>query len=177
MSQISDEDKSLFAAAIEGTRKLQKTEKVAHYKPRLSSKVTKKTETDHSLTMNDDDSGTSVSGHQSLLFQRTGVRSQELQKLRKGQYQFSWQLDLHGYIEAEADIELKNFIQEALKQGIRTLLIIHGKGYNSDIEKPVLKNLVNSRLRQYSDVLAFCSALQKDGGVGAVYVLLKDKQK
>jgi len=37
----------------------------------------------------------------------------------------------------------------------------------------VIKNKVNSWLRQHQDVLAFHSAMPKDGGNGAVYVLLK----
>lgn len=172
MSRISDEDKSLFAAAIEGTKKIKQQVKVNHYRPKVSPRVkNNKMDNDHSLETIDVDQ--IVSAHESLLFQRKGVRLQEIQKLKKGQYPIEWQQDLHGYTEEEADRQLIDFIQSAIQTGIRSLLVVHGKGYNSDIERPVLKNLVNSRLRQMQDVLAFCSAQQKDGGVGAVYVLLK----
>ena len=50
--------------------------------------------------------------------------------------------------------------------------IIHGKGKSSEGKLPVLKGKVNAWLRQWDQVLAFCSARPNDGGTGAVYVLL-----
>lgn len=173
MSQISDEDKSLFAAAIEGTQKIDTSHKISQPKSALKPRVKKgeqiQNQTDWDLASDHQ----SVSAHESLIFSRAGVRQQEIQKLKKGQFKFDWQLDLHGYTEAEAALQLDHFIQSALKEGIRSAIVIHGKGYNSDTDRPILKNLVNSRLRQINSVLAFCSAQQKDGGVGAVYILLK----
>ncbi|MDH5572217.1 MAG: Smr/MutS family endonuclease, partial [Gammaproteobacteria bacterium] len=58
---------------------------------------------------------------------------------------------------------------------IRCVRIIHGKGYGSVSQQPVLKQFVNYWLRQREDIMAFCSARQADGGTGAVYVLLKTK--
>ncbi|HET8706021.1 MAG TPA: Smr/MutS family protein, partial [Pseudomonadales bacterium] len=42
-----------------------------------------------------------------------------------------------------------------------------------DGREPILKSSVNHWLRQLPQVLAFCSAQPKDGGLGAVYVLVK----
>ena len=50
--------------------------------------------------------------------------------------------------------------------------IIHGKGRFSP-SGAKLKNYVNCWLMQISWVLAFSSAHQRDGGTGAVYVLLR----
>lgn len=174
MSQISDEDKSLFAEAVSGTKKLKHRPKANPFKSKLNPKFINKLQTESPLAEEAYQDHHSVSAHESLIFQRKGVRLQEMQKLKKGQYPIGWQLDLHGYTELEANHHLTNFIQSALQEGIRSLLVIHGKGYNSDTDHPILKNLVNSRLRQFPSVLAFCSALQKDGGVGAVYVLLQN---
>jgi len=55
--------------------------------------------------------------------------------------------------------------------------IIHGKGYRSENSHPVLKNNLNQWLRQHRDVQAFCSASAKDGGAGAVLVLLHLAEK
>ncbi len=55
------------------------------------------------------------------------------------------------------------------------MCLVHGKSKRPDDAKPILKNLVNQRLREYSNVLAFCSATAKDGGSGAVYILLKNR--
>lgn len=38
---------------------------------------------------------------------------------------------------------------------------------------PVLKGKVNVWLRQKGEVMAFCTAIPRDGGTGAVYVLLR----
>jgi DNA-nicking Smr family endonuclease len=51
--------------------------------------------------------------------------------------------------------------------------IIHGKGYGSNNQGPIIKPLVNKWLQQRNEILAFCSARPNDGGTGAVYVLLK----
>jgi DNA-nicking Smr family endonuclease len=67
---------------------------------------------------------------------------------------------------------LCQFITEAMHRQQRCVLIIHGKGGQQGTP-PVIKNLVNRWLPQINEVLAFYSALPKDGGSGAVYVLLK----
>ena len=55
------------------------------------------------------------------------------------------------------------------KQSNETMVkIVHGKG-----SEAILKTCVNGWLRQLPEVLAFCSAPPKDGGNGAVLVLLK----
>jgi DNA-nicking Smr family endonuclease len=41
----------------------------------------------------------------------------------------------------------------------------------------MLKRKVNYWLRLYEQVLAFCSANRRDGGTGAVYVLLRNPDK
>lgn len=95
--------------------------------------------------------------------------------LQKGRIPWDKKLDLHGLKSVEASEKLLQFINEASLQGLRCLLIIHGKGGRNSlaIPIPVLKNLVNHWLKQIPQVLAFCSALAKDGGTGAVYLLLK----
>ena len=55
------------------------------------------------------------------------------------------------------------------KQNNETMVkIVHGKG-----SEAILKTCINGWLRQLPEVLAFCSAPPKDGGNGAVLVLLK----
>lgn len=114
-----------------------------------------------------------MTAHQTLLFHKKGLRLQDLSRLRKGEFNVNWRLDLHGDIEVVAQQRLIQFIQQAYQSQARYALIIHGKGYNSDTGHPLLKNLVNQLLRQLPQVVGFCSAMPKDGGTGAVYVLLK----
>jgi DNA-nicking Smr family endonuclease len=51
--------------------------------------------------------------------------------------------------------------------------IVHGKGNGSPQRLPVLKVKVSHWLQQWDSVLAFCTAHPRNGGTGAVYVLLK----
>jgi DNA-nicking Smr family endonuclease len=81
-------------------------------------------------------------------------------------------LDLHGYTSAEAAVHLQRFIQSAKAQGLRAIRVVHGKGHGS-ARGPVLKAIVDRWLREFPDVLAFCSAQPQNGGTGAVDVLLR----
>lgn len=108
-----------------------------------------------------------------LLFQRAGIQNTVMRKLRRGHYAIEAELDLHRRTVDQSRQLINEFINTAQLQGIRCVRIIHGKGYGSEGRLPVLKNMVNSWLKQKKEVLAFCSAVPNDGGTGAVYVLLK----
>jgi DNA-nicking Smr family endonuclease len=82
-------------------------------------------------------------------------------------------LDLHGLRVAEARQALQQLLLHAQLQGDKVVRVIHGKGKGSGTQQAVLKQQVNHWLQQDPMVLAFCSAQPKDGGSGAVYVLLK----
>ena len=109
----------------------------------------------------------------SLSFCRSGIQKNIFRKLKKGQYSVGAELDLHGFTRAEAQAEMSRFIQFARDKDIRCVRIIHGKGYGSNNKGPKLKPMVNQWLQKRSEILAFCSARPRDGGTGAVYVLLK----
>ena len=65
------------------------------------------------------------------------------------------------------------YLQEAVQFEGCCIRIIHGKGLSSGKQKSVLKTYINHWLSEHERVLAFHSAKAKDGGTGAVYVLLK----
>jgi DNA-nicking Smr family endonuclease len=108
-----------------------------------------------------------------LSFQRAGVRTQVMRRLRRGLYPTEDELDLHGLSQTAARDRLADFIAGSRDSGRRCVRIIHGKGYRSGARGPVLKTAVNLWLRRHMDVLAFVSARAIDGGTGAVYVLLR----
>lgn len=91
-----------------------------------------------------------------------------IRKLKQGNYTLEATLDLHGFILSQAEDSLEAFIQESLDEGLRCILIIHGKG-----SQAILKNYVNDYLQYHPQVLAFCSAKPKHGSTGALYALLK----
>lgn len=112
-----------------------------------------------------------VTQEESLSFQQASTPEKLLRKLKKGQYNVQAVLDLHGLTVSEAEVELSCFLTECLLRSKRVVLLVHGKG--RDPQAPVLKNKLNQWLRHYDKVLAFCTALPRHGGQGALYLLLK----
>jgi DNA-nicking Smr family endonuclease len=118
------------------------------------------------------DSG-AVTSDEALFFTRPGLQQRQLQRLKRGRLPIGAELDMHGMTAAMARAAVINFIALCREQHIRCVRIIHGKGYSSGGDAPVLKNRLNNWLRQHHDVLAFSSAQIQDGGSGALYVLLR----
>lgn len=102
------------------------------------------------------------------------VHSTVTGKLHAGHFSVQGYLDLHGFTGEEVNEEIDRFLSEAFRKDWRCIKIIHGRGLRS-VKGPVLKNAVARRLvgRYRKQVLAFVSARQCDGGLGAVYVLLR----
>ena len=117
-----------------------------------------------------------VTAEDKLFFARPGLQQRLQRRLRGGQLAIGDTLDMHGMTSAEARMSLLAFIDSNRERGARCVHIIHGKGFGSGQSAPVLKNRLNNWLRQHHDVLAFCSATPRDGGAGALYVLLRTKR-
>ena len=114
-----------------------------------------------------------VSGHDLLRFSRSGLQHRVFAQLKRGHVAIDAKCDLHGFTIAQAELTLTAFLERAQQVGWRCVLIVHGKGLTQGHAIPPLKNFVNHWLRQVRNVLGFSSAQAKDGGTGAVYVLLK----
>ncbi len=105
------------------------------------------------------------------------------EKLRKGKIPLEGRLDLHGMRQDEAYEALNNFIEEAIKNKKRCVLVITGKGKSKSTSadwltpaQGVLKMrapewLSSPSLARY--VLKFYPAVPAHGGSGALYVYLK----
>lgn len=108
-------------------------------------------------------------------FKRPGIQNGVYRKLRLGQYPIDARLDLHRMTTKRARQEVFSFISEAGQLGLRTLLIVHGKGQSTPegAATALLKGYVNQWLRELDSVQAFHSAQPVHGGTGAVYVLLR----
>ena len=82
------------------------------------------------------------------------------------------EIDLHGRTIIEAEHLLSDFIKQSKKNGLRKVLIIHGKGNHSK-GGPVLPSWVKS----YLETCPLCgesgSPDKRDGGRGATWVILK----
>ncbi len=103
-----------------------------------------------------------------------------LNKLKNGEYSREAHLDLHGLNSQQALDSLLFFIRESYLQGKRCVLLITGRGTGSPGGQSVLKRAVQGWLTREPlrrVVLAFVTAKPQDGGAGALYVLLRKKQK
>ena len=99
-----------------------------------------------------------------------------LSRLRNGTYSIQGQLDLHGLGRAEARETVEEYIRSMSRFRSCCVKIIHGRGVNSPDQKAVIKSSLQHWLttrRMSRHVIAYASAPATDGGVGAVYVLLK----
>ena len=112
-----------------------------------------------------------------LEFARPGVQQRVFQELRRGHIEPTLDLDLHGLTVSYARETFDAFLLECQRRHVRCVRIIHGKGYRSENRQPVLKQKVNYWLRLREEVLAFCTTTRRDGGTGAVYVLLRNPGK
>jgi len=103
-------------------------------------------------------------------------RDDIIQSLHEGKFSVQAFLDLHGCTLAEAEEELDEFIGDALKKNLRCVKVIHGRGLRS-VRGARLKYAVVARLSGHfrKDIIAYVTARQCDGGLGALYVLLKGK--
>ena len=107
-----------------------------------------------------------------LSFRRPHVPFKVLRDLKRGKYTIQDNLDLHGLTAREARLMLQEFMADALRHDRRCVRIVHGKGLRSGSRGPALKQKLNQWLPLWQEVLAFTSAPARDGGTGALYVLL-----
>lgn len=110
---------------------------------------------------------------ETVLFAVPGVQLRLIKRMKAGHLGWDAGLDLHGFTTDHAREELYQFMQTCQRQGMRSLIIIHGKAYTEPGKPALLKTYVTDWLTQIDSVLAFCSAQPQDGGSGALYVLLK----
>jgi DNA-nicking Smr family endonuclease len=116
-----------------------------------------------------------ITAETTLSYGQSRLSSRRYKQLKHGEILKQSRLDLHGLHVSAAREALIHFISQSYMAGFRCVLIIHGKGGVQN-EISILKSHVNHWLKQFTEILAFHSALPKDGGRGAVYVLLKSNQ-
>lgn len=173
---LSDEDKALFRSQMRTVKPLQdKTPKDKSAAPKIAppkrphQEPIPKTTTDYYLS---DYICNHVLSESTLSYSHPSLPTKRFRELRHGEIAWEARLDLHGMKADDAKERLCRFVQQQIQGYSRCVLIIHGKGGHQGAP-PVIKNLVNRWLPQLDEVLAFHSAQPKDGGHGAVYVLLK----
>ncbi|QIC70797.1 Smr/MutS family protein [Acinetobacter indicus] len=113
-----------------------------------------------------------VGSQASLSYRIATLQHKVFEDLKAGNLRWFEAVDLHGCTVEEARVAVLQIIQMAKDENQNVIKIVHGKG-----PEAILKTYVNGWLRQHRDVLAFVSAPEKQGGTGAVLVLLKRAEK
>lgn len=180
MRKLTDEERMLFKEATYDVKPLKKKYFLPPTLPTVKP-IPKQLYRDEAAVLNDMLSDlydpTDLETGEELTYLKNGVQRSILRKLRRGHYSVVAELDLHGMTTPQARQAVSQFLRECRVANLNCLRIIHGKGYGSYQKQPVLKAKLNAWLRQYEQVLAFCSARASDGGTGAVYVLLNNTIK
>jgi DNA-nicking Smr family endonuclease len=108
-----------------------------------------------------------------LNYAAPGVGPDVVKKLRKGHWPVQDELDLHGMRRDTARDAIGDFLRRSSMRNHRCVCVIHGRGFGSRGQEPVLKSMVHSWLVQKEEVVAFCQARSSEGGEGALMVLLR----
>jgi len=108
-----------------------------------------------------------------LEFKREGVQQGVLAKLRLGKYPQQASLNLLRQPVEQCRKMLFSYIQQARTEGLRNVLIIHGKGREDKSHPNIIRSFLARWLVEFDDVQAFCCALPHHGGSGACYVALR----
>ena len=112
------------------------------------------------------------------IYQKRNIRNEKIKTI-----------DLHGYTIEEANRIIEQFIQKSFDENVTKIIVITGKGLRSkNIENPYLsKDLsilkysvpefieINKSLTQF--IIEITDAKIEDGGSGAFYIYLKNKNK
>ena len=104
-----------------------------------------------------------------------GLDSRTMDRLKRGRLRPEAKLDLHGKTRDEAHRALADFLARSQGAGRRCVIVVTGKGRLSEgggvirNEVPHWLNLAPNRAR----ILGFAQAQPRDGGAGALYVLLR----
>ena len=108
-----------------------------------------------------------------LIFKRPGIQDGVFKNLRLGKYSIEGVIDLQRLRMSESRNQLYKRIMSSHEQGIRTVLVKHGRGAQSTPIPALTKSYVAQWLTELNEVIAFHSAQRQHGGLAATYVLLK----
>ncbi|KTC65449.1 Smr domain protein, DNA mismatch repair protein-like protein (plasmid) [Legionella adelaidensis] len=168
-NEVSDEDKKLFRSTVANLKIPNKEDSTG--KPDVIPKpdISRKYGLSHTIFEE-------VGPETILSYCEPDIPANRFQELKSGKIKWEAKMDLHGVRFETAADTLCHLIEAYSDMNKRLILVIHGKGGRHG-DLPLLKNYVNQWLRQLPQVIAFHSALPRDGGTGALYVLLRKNRK
>lgn len=172
---MNPEEKSLFLDAMDDVQPFKKCHDV-HWQPVRNSRTRQQIDTlqlDNFLTTGYLDI---VPLDTPLEFKREGLQTGVLDKLRLGKYSQQASLNLVRQTVENCRQQLFAFIHQAQQDGLRNVLIIHGKAKEEGSHANIVRSYLARWLTEFEDVQAFSMALPHHGGSGACYVALRKSE-
>ena len=177
-----EDDEALFKKSMHGVKKMD-TSNIAKIEKDKKKKLDSQTlakrasaigpmQTDNAELSDTQAMLNPVASQATLSYRIATLQHKVFEDLKAGNLRWFEAVDLHGCTVEEARAAVLQIIQMAKDENQNVIKIVHGKG-----PEAILKTYVNGWLRQHRDVLAFVSAPEKQGGTGAVLVLLKRSEK
>ena len=172
-----DDDSAFFRNAIKGVKPLPSTDKVVlSRQDRFASAKADRRSSIRAAVKNElrskayfafsDAYEAHFTGSGPLKYVRNKADSDELKRLRRGDYVPDLILDLHGLTRESAKSEIAALLYEARQQHLRCVCIVHGIGSG------VLRQQGPNWLVQHPDIIAFHQSTLEWGGNGSLLALL-----
>lgn len=172
---MKDDDKALFRDAMKGVKPLSRTGKVHFESKPVKHRIRQPLDRElDALEPISDPTEHHTHAEQILKYGCDQLQARQYKLFKTGKIPIEAMIDLHGKTVDEARHALQELLHMARHHHCRCIRVVHGKG--SGHEGGKLKNHVYHWLKQSRHVLAFHSCMPKDGGAGAVYVLLKSNK-
>jgi len=170
-------DEEIFLDAMADVKEIRKFREISPKKPpRIKLRPVQKEDTVDILRQ-------IVNGERKIILSDTGeymewispnIRKDIARRLHEGNFSVQDYIDLHGMALSEAEEALCSFFRESLKKQLFCVKVIHGRGLRSPrgpVLKEALKKWLHGIFRKW--ILAYATAKDCDGGLGATYVILK----
>lgn len=162
-----DNDDAAWQAAIAGARALKQDKITAPPPKRRSRRPEREQETLADPVSDIFDPFLDEAERHDLRWFSTGLPSAAVRRLKRGELQPEYTLDLHGRSVMAAKEELLRFLVACAQEDVRVVRIMHGRGTGKIAEA------LNRWLRQHPQVLGYHPAPLHLGAIGAVIVLLR----
>lgn len=182
-NKTNDDESHLFRQEVAGVKPLRQQQATTNSKtdkiPNFTKQVRQRAAITHPTEPPDGLSDThiqSIEPEQAIEYMEAGLQHSRFKLLKQGRLPINDTLDLHGFTIEEARKSLTHFLSVCQNKNYHCVQVIHGKSHCSFGQQDTIKSYVNQWLPQIHSVQAFSSCLQRDGGRGAVYVLLKRRR-
>ena len=126
---------------------------------------------------------------ENFLKSRDKIPNKDFVNIRNIRFEKTKKIDFHGYTIEEANNAIEKFIKKSFDEDVTKIIVITGKGLRSkNVENPYLSkklSILKYSVPEYIEnnksltrlIIETTDAKIEDGGSGAFYIYLKNKNK